>query len=63
MKLTEKALLDLGYDVVSFRLEDEEWREATDYLMSIIANGSGSAMIKEFEVEGETILTPLWKNG
>jgi len=31
--------------------------------MGIVANGSGKAMFKEYEESGETIMTPLWKNG
>jgi len=39
MKLSEKALIELGYDVVPFKFEDKIWRDGTDYFMGIIANG------------------------
>jgi Asp-tRNA(Asn)/Glu-tRNA(Gln) amidotransferase A subunit family amidase len=63
MRIAKKALVDYGYEVVNFELTEEEWREATDYFMTIVGNGSGRDMIEEYEQSGETILAPLKKNG
>lgn len=63
MKIAKKALVDYGFEVVNFELTDDEWREATDYFMGIVGNGSGRDMIEEYEESGETIMAPLKKNG
>ena len=61
--MSKDALKKLGYTVVDLQFSDEQWREGNDYLLGILANGPAISIIKEYEEVGETILTPLQKNG
>ena len=59
LKMTEKALLELGYNVVPFYIEPEEFKEARDIFMSFVANGMTPGMLRDIENECETLMKPL----
>lgn len=59
MRITKKALEDLGYDVMPFVLEDNMWRKPVDFMMGMVTNGSAKAMLEDFDTECEQMLKPL----
>jgi hypothetical protein len=63
MKIAEKKLIELGYDVVQVNFTDEEWRAGTDYFFSIVANGPGLLIAEEFDEVGEPQMPTMKKNG
>lgn len=62
MKIAEKKLIELGYDVVQVSFTDEEWRQGSDYFFSIVANGAALSIAEEFEEVGEPQMPTIKKN-
>jgi Asp-tRNA(Asn)/Glu-tRNA(Gln) amidotransferase A subunit family amidase len=61
MKLTEKALQDLGYEVVPFVIPEKSWDDSRNYLIGMLCNAA-LPMIRDFKREGEAMLKPLAGN-
>ena len=40
LAITEKALKDLGYEVVPFKMEANEWKKYRDIMFGMLVNGS-----------------------
>jgi Asp-tRNA(Asn)/Glu-tRNA(Gln) amidotransferase A subunit family amidase len=59
IKEASKCLKELGYEIVDFEFSDEEWTLLRDLFMSMIANGNGPSMLREFNRECEDLLKPL----
>jgi Asp-tRNA(Asn)/Glu-tRNA(Gln) amidotransferase A subunit family amidase len=62
MEITKKALKDLGYEVVGFIINPEEWKLFRDILMNMFANGAAILQSRDLIDSGETVLGPLKKN-
>ena len=59
VKITTDALVDLGYDVVPFVLDDESFRKPVDFMFGMSTNGISGGLLDDFEKECETMLKPL----
>lgn len=59
MKITEKALKDLGYEVVDIKFPQEYWEKGRNLLIGMLCNGGAPAMMKDFLETGEKLLPPL----
>jgi hypothetical protein len=62
MKITEKALKDLGYEVVDVAFPQEIWEKGRNFLIGMLVNGGAPAMMKDFLRTGEKLLPPLQNN-
>ena len=59
MRIAEKALSDIGYQLVQFNIDDEFWTRGKDFVMGMISNGTAPPMLDEFKNECETMLKPI----
>jgi Asp-tRNA(Asn)/Glu-tRNA(Gln) amidotransferase A subunit family amidase len=59
MKITEKALRDLGYEVVDIEFPQETWEQGRNLLIGMLCNGGAPAMMKDFLNTGEKLLPPI----
>ena len=57
--MTEKALKDLGYEVIPFFLREETWDKGRNFLIGMLSNGSAPSMLNDFLKEGEALLKPM----
>lgn len=62
LKIAEKALIDLGYEVVHVKYEDDLWRQSLDSFASIIGNGAGKAIMRDFEKNAEPVIPSVKSN-
>lgn len=62
MKLAEKAVRALGYDVVEYSYPEHVWRESTDLLIGILANGDVPTLIEDLDAAGEGWLPAMAKH-
>jgi len=53
MDLTEKALIDEGYDVVKFEITADEYSLARDSLVAMVINGTAWDLSNDFDQNGE----------
>ena len=59
MVIAEKALGDLGYQIVQFNIDEDFWTRGREFFMGMAANGNSPPMIDDFKTECETMLKPL----
>ena len=59
MLIAEKALGDIGYQIVRFNIDDEFWTKGREFFMGMAANGTTPPMVDDFKRECETMLKPL----
>ena len=62
MKLAEEALKKIGYDVVPVKFDQAIFKKASWYFMGMVANNMINGTIRDFKIEGETMLKPLQNN-
>ena len=43
MKMAEKALIELGYEVEEFHIDENTWKTSIEIAVGLVANGSGLA--------------------
>lgn len=53
MDLTEKALIEEGYDVVKFEITADEYSLARDSLVAMVINGTAWDLSNDFDQNGE----------
>ena len=59
MKITEKALQDLGYEVVEIAFPQEIWEQGRNLIVSMLLNGPAPQVMKDFLNTGEALLPPI----
>ena len=62
INLTRDALVKQGYEVVDFKIEQQDWRTISDIFLSMICNGNAPFMIEDGYNSGETLLKPNQAN-
>ena len=62
LKMTKKALIDLGYEVVEFKMSPQEWNTQREIMMGLIANGPGVLSATDLQAGCETINAPIQKS-
>ena len=55
MKQTERALKELGYQVVPFFLTDEVWEQSRDLMNAVLANATMPGMINDIKENNEDV--------
>jgi len=59
MKMGEKALVELGYQVVPFKIKEEHWRKCRHFFIGLCANGPINEILSELMDSGESVLPVL----
>lgn len=59
MKMSEDALRKIGYDVVPVKFDQKIFDKARTSIMGVFANSLYHGVIRDFHIEGETMLKPL----
>lgn len=62
MDITEKALIDEGYEVVKFEITPDEYSLARDSLVAMVINGTAWDLGNDFNQNGEELVLGVWTN-
>lgn len=62
IKLAKDALVKQGYEVVDFRMSQDEYRASVDLFLGMMVNGNSPFMVEDFEGEGEAFMRALQDN-
>lgn len=62
INLTRKALVDEGYDVVDVNWTPEEFAEARNLLIGMVASGAGPGLVRDMDKSGERLTPGVWLN-
>ena len=57
--MAEKALIELGYEVENFHMDEKFWKTSIDVAMGLVANGSGAAQAEDLLASCETVLPSI----
>ena len=56
MRVTERALIEHGYQIEYISFDDEIWRDSREIFLNIAANALSPSVIEELAREGEELL-------
>mmetsp|Transcript_11487 Transcript_11487/g.19443 ORF Transcript_11487/g.19443 Transcript_11487/m.19443 type:complete len:122 (-) Transcript_11487:532-897(-) len=62
VELSKKALIDEGYDVVDFHISAEEYADARNFLIGMVAPTAARLSSRDFMRTGENYTLPVFLN-